>query len=215
MTRNEVIVQAIAKKLTWIQAADICGITARQMRRLKQRYERDGYDGLVDGRSGKPRRKRIALETIEQLCELRRTQHADFSVQHFWEKATEVHQLQISYTWAKLALQAAGLAEKSPGRGQYRRRRERRALRGMMLHLDGSTHEWIAGEPMQDLIVLQDDADSRIHFAQFVPQEGTLSTFAALQVVLRQAGRFCELYTDRGAHFCHTPVAGQAATTAH
>jgi transposase len=215
MTRREVIVRAIAKELTWIQAAEICGITARQMRRWKHRYERYGYDGLVDGRGGKPRRKRITLETLEQLYALRRTQYADFSVQHFWEKATEVHQLDISYTWAKLALQAAGLAEKSPGRGKYRRRRERRPLRGMMLHLDGSTHEWIAGEPMQDLIVLQDDADSRIHYAQFVPQEGTLSTFAALHAVLQHAGRFCELYTDRGAHFCHTPVAGHAATTAH
>jgi hypothetical protein len=215
MTRREVIVRAIAKELSWIQAADICGITARQMRRLKRRYERYGYDGLVDRRSGKPRRKRIALDTIEQLCKLRREQYADFSVQHFWEKATEVHQLDISYTWAKLALQAAGLAEKSPGRGKYRRRRERRPLRGMMLHLDGSTHEWVVDEPMQDLIVLQDDADSRIHYAQFVPQEGTLSTLAALKAVLQQAGRFCELYTDRGAHFCHTPVAGQAATTEH
>ena len=215
MTRKEVIVRAIAKELTWIQAADICGITARQMRRLKWRYERYGYDGLVDGRSGKTRHKRIALATIEELCRLRREQYADFSVQHFWEKATEVHQLQISYTWAKLALQAAGLAEKSPGRGKYRRRRERRPLRGMMLHLDGSTHEWLVGEPMQDLIVLQDDADSRIHYAQFVAQEGTQSTFAALQHVLQRQGRFCELYTDRGAHFCHTPVAGQAATTEH
>jgi transposase len=215
MTRKEVIVRAIAKELSWIQAADICGITARHMRRLKQRYEQSGYDGLVDGRGGKPRRQRIPLATIEQLCQLRREQYAEFSVQHFWEKATEVHGLAISYTWAKLALQAAGLAEKSPGRGKYRRRRERRPLRGLMLHLDGSTHEWVAGEPMQDLIVVQDDADSRIHYAQFVPQEGTLSTFAALKQVLHRAGRFAELYTDRGAHFCHTPIAGQAATTAH
>ena len=85
----------------------------------------------------------------------------------------------------------------------------------MMLHLDGSTHEWLVGEPMQALIVLQDDADSRMHYAQFVPQEGTQSTFAALKAVLLRVGRFCELYTDRGAPFCHTPVAGQAATTAH
>jgi len=215
MTRKEVVVRAIAKELTWIQAAEICGITARQMRRLKKRYERHGYDGLVDGRSGKPRRKRIPLATIEQLCQLRREQYAEFSVQHFWEKATEEHQLEISYTWAKLALQAAGLAEKSPGRGKYRRRRERRPLRGMMLHLDGSTHQWLAEQPMQDLIVVQDDADSRILYAQFVPQEGTLSTFAALTHVLHTAGRFCELYTDRGSHFCYTPVAGEAATTAH
>jgi hypothetical protein len=215
VTRKEVIVRAIAKELTWIQAADICGITARQMRRMKRRYEQYGYDGLVDGRGGRTRRKRIPVATIEQLCQLRREQYAEFSVQHFWEKATEVHGLEISYTWAKLALQAAGLAEKSPGRGKYRRRRERRPLRGMMLHLDGSTHQWLAEQAMQDLIVLQDDADSHIHYAQFVPQEGTQSTFAALKHVLHQAGRFCELYTDRGSHFCHTPVAGQAATTEH
>jgi hypothetical protein len=215
MTKKEVIVRAIGKELTWIQAADICGITARQMRRLKRRYERYGYDGLVDGRGGKTRRKRIPLVTIERLCQLRREQYAEFSVQHFWEKATEEHHLEISYTWAKLVLQAAGLAEKSPGRGKYRRRRERRALRGMMLHLDGSTHQWLADQPMQDLIVVQDDADSRILYAQFVPQEGTLSTFAALKHVLHTAGRFCELYTDRGSHFCYTPVAGEAATTAH
>jgi len=215
VTRKEVIVRAIAKELTWIQAAEICGITARQMRRLKWRYEQYGYDGLVDGRGGKTRRKRIPLATIEELCELRRDKYAEFSVQHFWEKATEVHRLVISYTWAKLVLQAAGLAEKNPARGKYRRQRERRPLRGMMLHLDGSTHEWLADEPMQDLMVLQDDADSRIHYARFVPQEGTLSSFAALKHVLQHAGRFCELYTDRGSHFCYTPVAGQAATTEH
>ena len=215
MTRKEVIVRAIAKELTWIQAAEICGITPRQMRRLKRHYERQGYGGLVDGRGGKTRRKRIPVATIERLCQLRREQYAEFSVQHFWEKATEEHHLEISYTWAKLALQAAGLAEKSPGRGKYRRRRERRPLRGMMLPLDGSTHPWLAEQPMQDLIVVQDDADSRILYAQFVPQEGTLSTFAALTHVLHTAGRFCELYTDRGSHFCYTPVAGEAATTAH
>src|SRR5262249_11836661 len=108
-----------------------------------------------------------------------------------------------------------GLAEKSPARGQYRRRRERRPLRGMLLHLDGSTHQWVADQPMQDLIVMQDDADSALHYAQFWPQEGTLSSFAAVKEVLQQTGRFCELYTDRGSHFCLTPKAGQAATTAH
>jgi hypothetical protein len=215
MTRKEVIVRAIAKQITWIQAAWICGITDRHMRRLKQRYERWGYDGLVDQRGGRPRRKRIALETIERICALKRERYADFSVQHFWEKVCAEHQIDIGYTWLKLTLQAAGLAEKSLGRGRYRRRRERRPLRGMMLHLDGSTHEWLVGEPMQDLIVLQDDADSRIHYAQFVAQEGTQSTFAALKHVLERQGRFGELYTDRGAHFCHTPVAGQAATTEH
>lgn len=215
MTRNEVIVRAIEGKLSWIQAAEICGVSPRQMRRLKKRWEQWGYDGLVDGRSGKPRRKRIPLETIEKLCQLKRERYMDFSVQHFWERATEEHGLKISYTWAKLTLQAAGLAEKSPGRGKYRRRRERRAMCGMMLHLDASTHEWIAGLPMWDLVVVQDDADSRILYARFVPEESTLSTFEALLHVLSQHGRFCELYTDRASHFCHTPKAAEAPTTEH
>jgi len=215
MTRKEVIVRAIAKEITWIQAAWICGITDRHMRRLKQRYEHWGYDGLVDQRSGKPRRKRIAVATIEQLCELKRQRYPDFSVQHFWEKVHEEHQIDIGYTWLKLTLQAAGLAEKSRGRGRYRRRRERRPMRGMLVHLDASTHAWIADLPMQDLVVALDDADGRMLYAQFVPQEGTASTFTALKHIVRTYGRFAELYTDRGSHFCHTRTAGAAPTTEH
>ena len=115
MTRKEVIVKTIAGELTWIQAADILGITARHLRRLKQRWECRGYDGLVDYRGGKPRRTRIALATIEQVCTLKRQRYPDFSVQHFWEQLGPVHGLEISYTWTKLALQAAGLVAKSPG----------------------------------------------------------------------------------------------------
>lgn len=215
VTRNEVILRAIAGDLSWVQAAEICGMSPRQMRRLKRRFEERGYDGLVDGRGGKPRRKRIAVETMERICTLRRERYEDFSVQHFWEKLTEEHGIQIGYTWTKLLLQGAGLAEKSAGRGKYRRRRERRAMRGMMLHLDGSTHRWIAGLPMHDLIVFQDDADSRILFARFVVEEGTESTLEALLHVLKNHGRFCELYTDRGSHFCHTGKGAEAPRTDH
>ena len=208
MTKADVIVKAIDKQISWLQAADILGVTPRHMRRIKQRYDVQGYDGLRDHRAGRPRRKRIPLTTLEELFRLRRTHYADFSIQHFWEFATESHGLAISYTATRLALQAAGLAEKAPARGKYRRQRERRPLVGMLLHLDGSTHTWIPGQPQQDLIVMQDDADSRILFARFVPQEGTASTFAALAHVLTRYGRFCELYTDRGSHFCRTTTAG-------
>jgi hypothetical protein len=106
-------------------------------------------------------------------------------------------------------LQEAGVVEKEPARGKYRRRRERRPMVGMLVHLDASTHEWIAGLPMQDLVIALDDADGRILYGRFFAQEGTASTFAALESVLRNFGRFCELYTDRGSHFCHTEQAGE------
>lgn len=210
MTRKEVMVRAIAGRLTWIAAADILGVTPRHMRRLRQLYECSGYDGLVDHRGGKSRRKRIPTATIDTLCRLRREQYPDFSIQHFWEQVTEKHGLTLSYTWTRSVLQAAGLAPRAAGRGQYRRKRERRPLVGMLVHLDASTHRWLPALPMQDLVVALDDADGRILYARFWPQEGTASTFAALHSVLTHWGRFAELYTDRGSHFCRTTTAGAA-----
>jgi transposase len=215
MTRKQIIVKAIAGELTWIQAADILGMSARHMRRLKRQFERQGYDGIRDHRGKTPRRKRIGMRTLERLYRLRRERYPDFSIQHFWEQATEKHGLRLSYTWTRLVLQAAGLAEKAPARGKYRRKRERRPMVGMLVHLDGSTHAWLPEQPMWDLIVSLDDADGRILYGRFWPQEGTRSTFAALHHVLTRYGRFAELYTDRGSHFCRTPTTGGPPDDTH
>src|SRR5260370_40670615 len=97
-----------------------------------------------------------------------------------------------------MVLQEAGRAKKAPGCGRYRRKRERRPLVGMLLHLDGSRHPWIEGLDEGDLIVELDDADGRILFAHFFEEEGTVSTLLALKHVLINHGRFSELYTARG-----------------
>jgi len=208
MTRKEIILKAINKQITWIQAADIIGVTARQMRRLKTLYERQGYAGLQDHRGGRPRRKRIPLQVIRKLCDLKRKIYPDFSVRHFYEYATGKHGLKISYNWARLVLEEAKIVEKAPARGKHRRKRERRPMTGMLLHIDGSTHTWIQDLPQWDLILVLDDADGRALYGQFVPQEGTLSTMAALEHVLIRYGRFCEFYHDCGSHFGHTSKAG-------
>jgi len=211
MTRRAVITKAIAKQLSWVQASEILGISARHMRRLRRKLERWGMSAVMDQRGGRPRRKRIKAGTIELLCRLKRDVYADFSVRHFYEHVTEKHGVRVSYNWLRLMLQEAGVVEKEPARGRYRRRRERRPMVGMLVHLDASTHEWIAGLPMQDLVVALDDADGRMLYARFFPQEGTASTFAALESVVRNYGRFCELYTDRGSHFCQSGPAGEVA----
>jgi transposase len=208
MTRQEVVTKAMGKKLSWRQAAMILGLTERQVRRIRRRMEKLGLKGLVDRRH-LPRRKRISSAIVDELCRLRRELYRDFSVTHFYEFATEKHGLHLSYTKAKAVLQEAGLALKFKGRGKYRRRRERRPMRGMMLHLDGSTHGWIEGLPNHDLMVMLDDATSEIVYARFFEQEGTLATLDALKSVLAQQGRFCELYTDRGSHFCNTTFASK------
>jgi transposase len=211
MTRREVITKAIAKRLSWVQAAEIIGIKPRQMRRIRWRVEHYGLDAIMDQRGGRPRRKRIKAGTIELLCRLKRDVYPDFSLRHFYEHVTEKHGVKVSYNWLRLMLQEAGVVQKEPARGKYRRQRERRPMVGMLVHLDASTHEWIAGLPRQDLVVALDDADGRILYARFFPQEGTASTFATLESVLRNYGRFCELYTDRGSHFCQSGAAGEVA----
>jgi transposase len=211
MTRREVITKAIAREFSWVQAAAILGITPRQVRRLHWAVKHHGMSAVMDQRGGRPRRKRIKAGTIELLCRLKRDLYPDFSLRHFYEHVTEKHGVKVSYNWLRLMLQEAGVVEKEPARGKYRRQRERRPMVGMLVHLDASTHEWIGGLPKQDLVVALDDADGRILYAHFFPQEGTASSFAALESVVRNYGRFCELYTDRGSHFCQSGPAGEVA----
>jgi hypothetical protein len=130
-------------------------------------------------------------------------------VRHFHEKLGQEHGLALSYRWVKLALQGAGLVEKARQRGVHRRRRERRPMTGMMLHMDGSTHRWLGGEQWHDLIVVLDDATSEIYYAQLVEQESTATVLAALREVVEQRGIFCSLYSDRASHFWLTPQQGE------
>ena len=210
MKVQEVILRAIGKRITWWQAAEIVGISARQMRRWKRRYEVWGYDGLYDRRRGKPSPRRVPLAVVEKVLELYREKYFDLNVRHFCEKLREEHGLELSYTWVKLALQGAGLVGKRRRRGPHRKRRPRRPLPGMLLHLDGSSHRWFSDDRWYDLLVVLDDATSEIYYAQLVEQESTRTVLAALRQVVEQQGVFCALYSDRASHFWLTPKAGDA-----
>jgi transposase len=209
MKIQEVILRAVAKKITWSQAGEIIGLCDRQMRRWKERYQEFGYDGLFDRRLGKPSPKRVPLATVEEILRLYQEQYADFNVRHFHEKLREKHAIRLSYTWVKRALQMAGLVRKSRKRGVHRRRRARRPLPGMLLHLDGSSHAWFQDERRYDLLVVLDDATSAIYYAQLVEEESTATVMTALREVIERQGAFCALYSDRASHFFLTPKAGQ------
>jgi transposase len=209
MKIQEVILRAVAKKITWTQAGEIIGLCERQMRRWKERYEEFGYDGLFDHRLGKPSPKRVPLATVEEILRLYQEQYGDFNVRHFHEKLREKHHVRLSYTWVKRALQMAGLVKKSRKRGTHRRRRPRRPLPGMLLHLDGSSHAWFQDDRRYDLLVILDDATSEVYYAQLVEEESTATVMTALREVIERKGAFCALYSDRASHFFHTSKAGQ------
>src|SRR5262250_2143323 len=208
MKVQDVMLQAMAKKITWWQAAEILGISDRHMRRWRERYVEEGYSGLLDRRRGKPSRRRVPVATVEKVFALYREKYFDLNVQHFHEKLQAEHGIELSYTWVKQALQGAGLVARGRKRGAHRKRRVRRPLPGMLLHIDGSRHQWFQDERWYDLIVILDDATSEIYYAQLSEEESTLTVMAGLKEVIAGQGVFCALYSDRGSHFWLTPKAG-------
>lgn len=209
MKRQEIILRAYAKKLTWIEAADILGMSYRHLQRVREAYKRFGFDGLHDGRVGRESPRRVPVAVMEEVLRLYREEYFDFSVKHFHEKLTERHSICLSYTWVKGLLQGSGLVAKDRARKKHRRIRERKAIAGMMMHIDGSRHQWFGDERWHDLIVLLDDATSEICYAQLVQAESTRSVMEGIRQVIEIKGIFCSLYTDRAGHFFQTPKAGE------
>jgi len=204
-----VILRAYAKKISWIQAAEILGYSPRHLRRLRQKYEQFGFHALFDGRSGRASPRRLPIAVVEEVLRLYREEYFDFNVRHFHEHLVEKHSIAVSYTSTKCLLQASGLVAKEPSRNKHRRRRQRRPLPGMLLHIDGSEHQWFLDERWFDLIVILDDATSEIYYAQLVEAESTRSVMTGIRQVIQGKGIFCALYSDRASHFFLTPKAGE------
>ena len=218
MKVQEVIVQALAGKLTWLQAADILGRSPRSIRRLRWKLEQYGYDGLFDRRRQTPSPKRAPVAEVQRLLMLYRDRYQGFNVRHFHHLARQHHGVRFCYAFVKKALQTASLVPQQQPRGRHRRRREPRPCFGELLHLDGSRHQWLALVPEQwlTMIVVVDDATKQVLYAEL--REGGESVAAlltALRAVLERYGLPMALYTDRAHWAAHTPTAGGPVDRRH
>jgi len=193
-------------RLTQEEAALVLGVSDRTFRRYIHRYEEEGLAGLSDRRLGHASFRRIPVDEVMGVVDRYRSRFRGWSVKHYysWYRRDGGRH---SYTWVKKTLQAAGLVTKAARRGAHRKRRERSPLPGMMLHQDGSRHEWVPGQKW-DLIVTMDDATSEHYSMFFVLEEGTASSFQGVRDVILQKGLFSSLYTDRGSHYWFTPKEG-------
>src|SRR5262245_48271448 len=125
MRMQDVMVQAIAKKITWWQAAEILGMSPRTLRRWRVNYQRYGFRAMFDGRKRKPNWRRAPIAEVERVLQLYRDTYYDLNVRHFHEKLVEEYEIRWSYTWLKNMLQAAGLVKRSRSRSKHRKRRPR------------------------------------------------------------------------------------------
>ena len=198
------------RELSMMEAGELLGMSERQFRRYRDRFEEEGETGLIDRRLGKASPQRVAAAEVDRMLQLYRTIYRGWNVKHFHEHGVRDHKFAWGYTWTKTQLHTAGLVERAKRRGAHRRKRERKPCEGMMLHQDGSRHGWLAGQAALDLIVTMDDATSKIYSAFLVEEEGTASTFRGLLEVFVPHGLPCSAYTDRGSHYFHTTKAGEA-----
>jgi transposase len=183
MKVQDVLLKAMAKKITWWAAAEIIELTDRTMRRWRERPEEGGCAGLADRRKGRPSPRAIPVATVEKGLGLYQETYYDLNIRQFCEKLRDEHGIELSYTWVQQALQGAGLAAKRRKRGPHRRRRPRRPMTGMLLHIDGSKYRWLNDYRWYDLIVILDDANSKIYYAQLVEEESTRTMMAGLREV--------------------------------
>jgi hypothetical protein len=178
------------------------------------RYEAEDALGLLDRRIGKASEKAVPVDEVMRMIELFETQYPDFTVKHFHEKWREIHGGHWSYTWTKNKLQEHGKVKKAKHRGVRRRKRPRKPMVGMMLHQDGSRHEWVPGA-LWDLIVTMDDATNEIYSAFFVEEEGTMSSFRGIREVIEAHGLFSSMYVNRGSYYFYTPEVGGKVDKSH
>ena len=211
MRVHEVILRGVSGELSWLQVADILGRSPRSIRRLRWRFEHQGYEGLYDGRRVKPSPRRVPVAEVERILRLYRERYPGFNGRHFYQLARREHAVGLSYTFVKRLLQHAGLLSKHRARGRHRRRREPRPCFGELLHLDGSRHAWLALVPdtRPTLLAVVDDATKQLLYAQLVPGgESVVAIMTALRAVLEIYGLPMALYTDRASWAVYTPTSG-------
>jgi hypothetical protein len=210
------VVDAIGRyrhgSLSCVEAAGVLGMSERHFRRLRDVYEVEGAEGLVDKRRGRASGRGAGVDEIEWVVETFTTRYFDFNAKHFHEEIatallSDGSPFKRGYTWTKSVLQQRGLTSRARPRGVHRKKRVRKALPGMMLFQDGSPHAWLVGQPPLDLIVTMDDATSEIYSIFLVDEEGTASTFRGLTETIGRHGLFSSFYTDRGSHYFFTPEA--------
>lgn len=204
--RAWVLTRVLKRELTMTEAADLVGLSERQLWRLRVAFERDGPAGLVHGNRGRPSGRRLDGSLQARVIDLRRTTYADVNDTHLAELLAEREGIEISRPSLQRILRAAGLA--SPRRRRpprHRSRRERMPAEGLLLQLDGSRHDWLEERGARlTLVGAIDDATGMVPAATFRDQEDAAAYLEILRATIVAHGLPGALYHDRHSAFAPT-----------
>jgi transposase len=173
ITRLEVMQRLKDKRLTQKEAAQMLGMSIRQVKRLWRAYRREGAKGLVSRRRGRPSNNHLDAGVVQQALDLIKEKYADFGPTLAHEKFVELHGLKLSDESVRRLMIGEGIwkpkrAKKAP----VHQMRERRACLGELVQIDGSDHAWFEERgPKCTLLVYIDDATGQLLELQFVAEE--------------------------------------------
>jgi transposase len=211
VNRLEVMQRLDEKRMKQKAAAELLGISERQVKRLLRRYREQGPSGLVSQRRGKPSSHQLAEETKREVLDLLKGKYKGFGPTLACEKMVEVEGLKISDESVRKMMMAEGLWKAKEARKlEVHQMRERRACDGELEQMDGTDHDWFEGRSERcTLLVMIDDATGKLGALSFVPEESFFGYCGLLRQYLAAHGRPAGLYTDKHGIFrVNIPNAG-------
>jgi len=201
--RLVVVLEVEAGRMIGREAAEVLGLSLRQVRRLIAAYQREGAAGLAHGNRGRPSSRTTPEEVQSRILELARSDYQDYNDTHFTEKLAEQHGIRVSRSTVRRLRRSIGQGSPRKRRPpRHRRRRQRYAQPGMLLQLDGSPHDWLEGRgPTLALIAAIDDATNEVPYALFREAEDAAGYFELMQAISQSHGLPQAVYADRHTIF--------------
>jgi len=203
MNRLEVMGHLQEKRMGQMAAAEILGVSVRQVKRLLRAYRREGAAGLVSKQRGKPSHHQLDRETVQAALDLLHGRYAGFGPTLAHEKLVELEGLKVGLGSVRKIMIEEGLWKAKKARKvEVHQMRERRASQGELEQMDGTNHDWFEGRGERcTLLVMIDDATGELGALSFVPEESFFGYCGLLQQYLAAHGRPAGLYTDKHGIF--------------
>ncbi|MFH1563551.1 MAG: ISNCY family transposase [Nitrospirota bacterium] len=202
MTRGElrrlhIIYKVIEKELTQIEAADILGLSERQIRRITKRVSAEGEKGIIHCLRGKPSSQRIQKETKDKAINLYKGKYQGFVSTLVNEKLFEIDKIKLSDETLREWLIEEGEWKRSRKHRKHRKWRERKHYFGQMIQMDGSHHDWLEGKCSKLVLMGYIDDATNTVFARFYDYEGTIPAMDSFRGYIEQYGIPQSLYLDK------------------
>jgi len=203
LSRLEVMQRLAEKRLSQKEAAEMLGVSVRQVKRLLKRYRRDGAGGMVSQQRGKVSNHQIRVEVKQKVLDFLKGKYRGFGPTLACEKLVEVEGLKISDESVRQMMISEALWKvRKERKVRVHQMRERRACFGELVQIDGSPHAWFELRgPSCTLLVAIDDATGKLVGLLFVEQESFHNYARLTKAYFERYGKPVAFYSDKHGIF--------------